>query len=538
MEVLGLDVSGRDLSTEKSDPAGKPGNFAFTRAVLELAPEAADVLTAHPYSHYRSVSAAGGFAYPEDYNMRGLMEQLQHLAKRYGHSGRLAPTEIGWKVARPELPVWDEQYFRHAAVTARALILLKTVPAVEHVIWFHLHAHHGGRESGSYNLAKCRNPLGVNYDKCDFDRLYPVPAASAYAVCARMLEDSEFLGKANADSRLSAWLFRRRYDGKTIAAFWSPDNAELFIRLPAGAEVVSTFGRRIEPGPDGRIAVDEFPVYLCGDESVGAMLANAEVTYRQAIVPRKVAVTGKNNAIWLLTNRSGKTVTAELRSQGKSSPCRLTPGLNRIELTMQSPSVLYLPEEGRSIAAEIEPPNYDPVPRVGDLAELAERLHRPEAVRLDSNERLTPPDAPWNGVEDFSIKAAPGWTDDRLLLCVSVRDDKMAGGDALLVAVNAKRDSYDEPSGSDHSFYYRPGRAAEQGKCRISRRGTETIYEIEIPWKALGLEKGEAGRVIDFNFAVFDDDGNGVKAKMAWGDGLGDRTIPGLFRHLILKGAE
>jgi len=70
-------------------------------------------------------------------------------------------------------------------------------------------------------------------------------------------------------------------------------------------------------------------------------------------------------------------------------------------------------------------------------------------------------------------------------------------------------------------------------KAAARREGTITAYEIELPWKLLGIEpKTEA--VLRFALLVNDSDGGGRKGWVEWFQGIGFDKSPAQYGPLKL----
>jgi len=164
----------------------------------------------------------------------------------------------------------------------------------------------------------------------------------------------------------------------------------------------------------------------------------------------------------------------------------------------------------------------------------------------------------WNGADDLSAVARVAYTADALLLRVTAKDDAHVqhyGGadiwrsDSIQFAIRTD-DSRPE--------YFEAGMAlAEDGKPQgwlyslpagsslalgamdkqslaydVKREGTQTIYSVRIPWKALGID-GPPASGMRMNYLINDDDGQGRKGWVQLTDGIGRAKNPSLFTLFV-----
>jgi len=72
-------------------------------------------------------------------------------------------------------------------------------------------------------------------------------------------------------------------------------------------------------------------------------------------------------------------------------------------------------------------------------------------------------------------------------------------------------------------------------RLSVVRDGPDVVYEAELPWQSLGVERPEPGCALGLALAVNDDDGDGRKA-ILWFDGIVHSKDPSQYGRLTLVG--
>lgn len=563
--VYGLDVSGRDFSVNNKSPQNMPGNFMFCRAVMEKAAGYMDVLAAHPYSHHRGIGPDSKTHWPEEHKLYELLDQLGNLMEQYKRPRRLAPTELGWSLLDPNTPVWERASMVQAAVTVQALVQSKAVKGVEKLIWFHLHAHNSF-EKGTYNLARCNCPGATDYKNCRFDRLYPMPSAPAYAATAHFLEGTDFVKRHELNPLLSVWEFRRIEDSVSVFVFWARGEATYRIKMEKSSEFnfVSMFSNPLEFGKDKTLKIDYKPLFVEVPQKdvklfISAM-AMAEIQPVDALSVRRLYKYDSATLAVVISNNTSSVLKAELLHGNAKWEISIEPGVKTFKFPYsERASKLKLNAGKESIEAFPEPENQYRILYAESENKLLAELQSSRAIILDASTFLTPPDAPWNGIADLSVKAAWGWNENALLFVASVRDDKYCPDanpdslrlfDSIRLGIDPEADSLDMPGSDDKdillagdkdgkgfSFNISGAKAVpEKASLKISRKDTETLYMLSIPWTSLGVENPAPGRSLNLSFSVNDNDGEGLRSTMSMTSGIsGDgKILPSSFRTAIL----
>ena len=178
----------------------------------------------------------------------------------------------------------------------------------------------------------------------------------------------------------------------------------------------------------------------------------------------------------------------------------------------------------------------------------------PDAMSLDSHWFIRQL-ADWRGPEDLSAKLRFLWDDANLYLQVAVTDDKFVQtfsggdtwqGDGVQFAVQPEYDRRPQAKFAEFSVALVGGRpdvfvahddlggaTKATATAEIQQEGTRTVYRIAVPWAGLGI-KPAAGRTIAVSMLVNDNDGNGRRGWMEWGDGIGYSKDPSLYYDLTL----
>lgn len=186
-------------------------------------------------------------------------------------------------------------------------------------------------------------------------------------------------------------------------------------------------------------------------------------------------------------------------------------------------------------------------------APIADAVTHGRAARFGNPEAYTSliPKQPRQGAADLDATLAFGWEPRGLHLQVVVTDDiqrqEHTGdatwqGDGLQLAFHNGRpqagilghvDLDVALTASGPQVYRRFNQSgkidgvATDIQAVIQRTGTTTTYDLTLPWAAVGLPAdAAAGSLLGFSLLVNDDDGNGRKGFLHWGDGIGRDKDP------------
>ena len=174
----------------------------------------------------------------------------------------------------------------------------------------------------------------------------------------------------------------------------------------------------------------------------------------------------------------------------------------------------------------------------------------------------------WRGADDLSGKSMVMWDEDNFYMCAIVKDDvhvnvqpadKNWNGDSMqfgvfygeqgFVAIGQATSTFHEVcisksslNGEVYAQRYLsqddsyPAGELEGAECAVSRSGSETVYEIRIPWEKL-LRKGDKpkeGDKLGYSFLFNDSDDEVRKGWIEYASGIGEIKDTSLFTYMTL----
>ena len=559
-QILGTGVSGGDC-----------GAYPFSRVVFDRAADSFCVWALHPYSPMRKVGPSGISVTPEENRMREKLLDAAKVIAEHGGRHRLWIGELGWSLDVREGPLGDSAR-RHAESVARALILARSVPAVERMFWFITQGcNEGGYEYGLWRDART-----------------PLPAAPAYATAARFLDHARPL-EPIYESDVRAYAFAR--PDHTVVTLWkcAGDSAEMLVDLPAAdCALAAMTGETLAlETRDGRLALplSTSPHYLevrgldaavVRERIAGALLGIDALTI-------SVLLSDSGSIQGVVRNNLPKAVAGTLEIQvpqgwkcpaprqefalepsaavgfrfsfvaGESRPDDM---LQLVATTADGVVKRHLPASWeRSIAG---------VPGLDAPLDPA-RSPRPVHV-LDDLRHVQPPDAGvvWQTPANLRVLAATGWDEGGFHFLAEVHDDAFHQthvqgdtwkGDSIQLAFDAGNDAVErrmEFDANDHEFalaltpdgpqIFRHAGPPDRGvgqtvpgaRLDVRRDGTRTRYLCTIPWSELAPLRPVAGRMFGFNFIVNDNDGAGRRYWLGLSPGIGEMKYPYAYRRFLL----
>ena len=257
--VAGLGVSEADFFDR----------FKFCRAVLGQSGKCPDLFTGHPYASQRYFGPGKKPTSPEQNGLPKLCRSAMDMLGEAGLPRRMWIGELGWALDTT-CPVLSDESLRFAGCVAQALVLGRTVPGVEKFLYFtQIGMNEGGHE---YGVLRGNPP-------------YPLPAACAYATCARMLDCARPVGPLDLGPHVAGWRFADDEPARALVVVWCRDGGLPFhVKLPAGGQAWTSFGRTI--GQDASVAttLGPLPMYFTAPLSLATVLNHA---VRQAMVAEK-----------------------------------------------------------------------------------------------------------------------------------------------------------------------------------------------------------------------------------------------------------
>lgn len=541
LPVSGVDVSGGDYD----------GKLRFSRAVLAEVSGLFDVYTGHPYAWPRYFGEGKSPMFPE---RNHLVEKLEMSKTMLGELGGLKPVwvgEKGWGLDITE-PLTGPHSLAYANCVAQALITGHSVSGVSRWFWF---LQNGCNESGyEYGLWR-GNPA------------QPLPAAVAYASCARFLHHVEPVRPLVLADGFLGFAFRGRDPERAVAALWATgDDAALASAWPEGTQSFSMYGRSLDPA---RITLSQAPVYLVAPlaqaDALFARIEQADLHPRLPVRVETLHFARTDTVEARVHNLLAEPVSVELQAAGKTNQTSL-PARSIATVALQLPGPL--PEtvpvavvaNGVQIVNQEVPARFAPclrrTPTVdGDLAEWGQ----PQVVLKEHADVLPPdPGVGWDGPDDLSVEAWWGWNEQGLCFAARVRDDVHSvdddkastfwKSDSIQLALDVRNDAGDTPEfdPDDREFGFiaagPTGKAFEtvpKSKelaipCVAKRLADTTVYEAMIPWPELGIQP-QVGQVLALNFIVNDNDGHGRSYWIGLRPGIGEAKRPGVYLDVALS---
>ena len=557
--VAGCDVSGVDYD------AGLP----FSRAVLERVGSLLDVFSGHPYASPRYFGDGRHPLLPHENREAEKLQGAVKMLDEFARAGKGAPVggpqrlwigEKGWglDLKEPALGPYSKAF---AGCVAQTLITARSVAGADRYFWF---VQEGCREQG------------CEYGLWRGDPSEPLPAAVAYATCARFLEHARPHRSLALSDSLQGFSFVSPDLASGVVALWSTgEELKLSPRWPRGARAYDLLGRELPPGA---VIVGPAPVYLVVPqtqlEALCKVVEAQPLAAAQPVRVETVFISNTHQLVARLVNRTRRPVAAALRACGETASASIPPDGRAVDLPLAvKPSLASL--NGKSLVAEVladgKPVaarqirvDLTPCPRhtlrVG--APFAE--WGPQAVTLADRSAILPPDPTvgWKGPDDLSVDAWWGGDAENFYFGARVRDDVHSVPDAgpdgfwksdsIQLALDTANDATDTGGyeagdveiglvlGADGPHVYRTFPRAEGWPAvpvSIRREGQETLYQVALPWKLLGISP-QPGKVFGFNFIVNDNDGAGRKYWMGLRPGIGEAKRPSAFMDLYLKESD
>jgi len=297
-------------------------------------------------------------------------------------------------------------------------------------------------------------------------------------------------------------------------------------------------------------------------EELAGNLARAELKVKDPLKIDHIYLSRRDELNIVITNQLNKKVSGRIQAGNQEQTLVIEPGTTNIPIALtKAPTgeleILVDSEYGRqtkTLAVNLFPIKYLKTIRMdGDLMET--NSLKPMVLAERTAVLPADPGIPWNGPEDLSVRAWLGYDAENLYFAARVTDDihvverEDVGGfwqsDSIQMALdpeNDSRESYTKDDveiglvlGKDQPLVYRtaPDLKPIAGEVRIKREGTETIYEAAIPWRELGIEPPQPGKVMAINFIVNDNDGQGRLYWMGLTPGIAEGKNPGRYHQWV-----
>ena len=557
LPILGLGVSGVDFP-----------HLPFSRQVLKEQPGFLDIMSGHPYSYARYVGASYRPESPLKLNTKARISAMAELMKQTGLTPRIWITEFGWALDRREKASSPAAYL-HAAFAAQAITLSRAVPELEKLFWFSM--MFPGLENGS--------SYGMYRGDAAKDKIFfPLPAAAAYATCARQLEQAESVKDFMIAEILHVERFRK--GDQALFVLWMKDaeggggSAQMKLTEEVSTiQAVSALGLPVElKGVAAKITA--MPVFLSvpleqGDAMEKA-LQTAEVQASDPLVVRNVHLVGEKAARVEILNNYGRPLSVKIFESGDINHAqsrKLVPGLNRVPITVGAREqkegeirVTLLDEISKETLEGKGSYHLIDLPSLPDGTMVNTRKHLDDLPSLTLNQRdnVLPadPGVDWKGAADLSAVVQTGWTNEGWMIQVKVEDDIHVGPvssenpwayDSLQIVFDADQKNDDNLGegclelsialGETGALVMQtfPSGGPVDLPVDVDRKATLTTYRALIPWEKLGREKAPVGEVMRMNLIVNDNDGQKRKCWIGITPGIGESKTPGIYKQWLIK---
>ena len=524
--VLGISVSGGDGRIYP--------RFPYMR---KLAPKLADCLDGVSPDQYTDGQEYGeGMANlnSEQTQFREIMQEVIAIADKNGMK-RVAIDEKGPSFVR-SLPISSPKGKFAADIVAREFIILKTLPRVDHWLYFRPF-NWNPQTKRDWGMWETHNPRQV---------------VASYAATARLMAHAEFVKGLEVHADIPCWTFRK--DGRYFATLWYNGEKPLPFKLAcAPVEVRDAMGNDVAEG----IVLSSSPVYVYFNTAEELEKAILGAKYSIPSIEAMMETMAADRTVLAIRNKSGKPVSVKV-AEFVATPTREMPeelkktitveakATKTIELGFSAEKIALSLDsgEGAPISARSE---FSPirVGRIGGWDEIGKCME----VRLDDPLTQMPGYADlkvngvYEGLDDLSVRARFGYGNDALYIEYLVKDDihsnqsrppRVFHGDCVQFAFdagnNARISLFGGKRGFDDDDYnfvvgsadgeptlwcYVAGaetRGRIQGTSLVQPEivGDEVAktmrYRVRIPFADLAPLKAEKGRVFGFTFLAFDYD--------------------------------
>jgi nitroreductase len=553
--------------------------FAFMETVAERAGfECIDGLALHPYRPAMSPEATGSRGVG---SFAAEMRKSRRIAARHAGGGQpgVYVTEYGYNTGSDSAHTVSER--RQARYLVRSYAMGKAANVTQ-LSWFQLAdgnpGNHPTRSSGGWGLFRLR---GANQS----GPMAPKPSAVAFAVAARQLTDATFQGREAVQDTHGDGTLEGVYsyvvetpDGTTRRMLWARQPTTATLQTTEALDVTGVMGRRWTERPtDGSVTLrlDGDPVYVDGSiESVAATVPTSALVDVRLSSPNPsedglqlpVSLRASGNTSLRATGLTwsvgdGGTDARTVTLDRTMSLDRTAGGWTTESIPV--PAEAYPPWRpvGTSLTVDFADRDaltvnrsvgYNPVVRGShDVDGTLEEVRGRPGIRLPEAGSVHVDD--YSGARDTSADVWLDWDDQHLYLSARVTDDvhhqpetgaAVWRGDSIQLGVTTDRPaaatSFSEfsialtddgpqvhrvtqPAGDD-------ARAVAEANAAIRRDGASnsTVYEVAIPWSALGASDGPP-ETTAAALIVNDNDGSGRRGYLAWGADIGATKDPTAF---------
>lgn len=524
----------------------------FWDEVWKKAPGCVDVYAPHPYCAPRIIMDDGRYvASPEKGQFAAIMRHESERARRDGKEFLVG--ELGY--AMGENIHFDSPAAQlHAAFLARMLLIARSYPECQYLIWFTGLDHW---EGGPYLYGIWRTANGIR----------PLPSVAAYTQAVHELDHADEV-KWVLDSDIKILSYRK--NGKTAYAVWdATDNAEpLTVNLPQNSSIRSIYGTPLD-----RAVITGTPFYVTENQEGTVLAALQQAVESRPPLTFRGFLRSTDTLKLLVRNRGFNAWTGELAIRPFYQSGKLSVAANSLEpltvkLFTEPPAqfkISALGVDGKHFEQSITLPPMHRIHRLKvDRLKDFDFLGQPGLIEQSRRENVFPtdPQIPWSGPADLSHRTLLGWDDDYFYVFSEVADDihennavdgDIWEGDSLQLAI----DSFNDADGKvgydadDHEFTFAmdkkpwshqgpptrqtPGEAAGVRQYIIrNAEAKTTTYRIAIPRQMLTPLKLREKTVFALALCFNDKDTGEARYHLNFGNGIGEVKNPALFEKMVL----
>ena len=459
-------------------------------------------------------------------NLMKFYRQASALSVSLGKGKFFANNESGFNIPYGT-PFDGDLALQQAYFTARSLIISKAAP----VLWLQLFRPNEWDRSPGNDDAR---HMGTVWKTIPFGKKFhrvPLPGGAMYVTAATELAFAKFEAEIITGG-VYCYLFSKP-DGSTLATIWSIEEKQPFApELPAGSKVLNTYGRDLAGKP---LVIGPEPLYI----TIAKPAAEVVPFIRQAIfasAPEFVCAARPDCVFVRNLLRETREATIAMPGE-KPVKIKVLPGkVGVFPMKAVAGGKVLSGNRKYDIPLETRDLMVFPIKKVSGLAQL--RSGKPGLLRVPDHvrplEALRPELCHFrsyfnpNG-HDVSAKYWVGYDDNNFYMAVEVDDpvhlqrntDKYIWRDDSLQFVLAPQDyppsailqkaDKKEIGSSEYNFglaltphgvqlvkFGGKDRGIKDYPAKVFRKGNTTVYEVAIPWKAVG------GKAKCFGFLVWD----------------------------------
>ena len=517
-----------------------------------------------------SLAGARGFFDLHSHHEHGAFSKFAHVVDDLLLPlRRKTGTDVPWLAGETAIASTGGQERFQAETLYKKLIFARSRGAVAY-LWYNLRNDGFDPHNGEHHYGMLTH---------DF---YPKPVYSVYNMLARRYSGSEFVRQIPAGP--GRWLFVFRKGDSLLLAGWNESGNSMPVPVVIRTDARSAVRIDWMDNETPVVLSEGTLIFELGSEPATLLLPGTtrienggELVH---LAPPPAPVSGSAFQLeltfinpfraplhWELTAE----LPPEIRAEQSGGRLTLAPGEKRtatLNLTAgELPAVNHLRLRLRDRASGRECVLPVTLPAARRLSSLPFGRRAPDFLLNRQDQAVSRYEADptkvhmlWQGPEDLSARLWLGAADETLRLRAVVRDDRhiqtargdeIWRGDSLQFALQFSSQSGMWVLGAARSedgramtacwaapkgFRTQDGAAAV--KLQSERRGRDTVYEIELPLRSLGISPGELQRGFLFNLLVNDDDGEGRKGWLQLAPGLGQARNPAGYPRFAVGGSS